>query len=277
MAQAQVTLTEKARDPSSAKFDNFQTKYLDDSLCILQMNFTAKNGFGNEIGRPMEYYYIRAKGKFYEAYQKFSGDGAIFCTEEQYDKKKIGKIYENLPYRQGLRYLVTIFTNAKGREAGNKESVPFSIDVSTGTGQWELQTYKDEFGEEGKEKYLSLSGNGVFSNYATTGAEMSALLFIEKGGFFSFTIIEYSSSMVKSDDLYLYHIKDSEGKVFDMRLYNNSSSGRMISLNPSDNAIMSKILNKGGVITVSVTEPGTPRSYLFKMDVAGFDKAIQYL
>ena len=81
-AQVQATLTELAKDPSSVKFDNIQTKFLDDSLCILQMNWTAKNGLGHEVTDQIEYYYIGSNGKFYEAYQEFSGDGEIFCTEE---------------------------------------------------------------------------------------------------------------------------------------------------------------------------------------------------
>ena len=279
-AQVQAKLTELAKDPSSVKFDAIETKYLDDSLCILHMNWTAKNGLGHEVTDQIEYYYIGANGKFYEAYQEFSGDGAIFCTEEQYNKQKKGKIYENLSYGDGLRYLVAIFTNTSGREAGNSEGGPFAIAVPTGTGQWELKAYTDEFGEEGNEKYLVLSGTGTFSNSATTGSKMRAILFVEKGGDFSFRLIEYSSSVVKSDDSYSYHIKDSEGEVYDMTLYNSYSSGQMSTWRSADVTKMSAILNKGGVFTVAVRELnayGTPDTYLFKMDATGFANAIKYL
>lgn len=279
-AQCQATLTEMAKDPTSVKFGDIQTKYLDDSLCILQFNWTAKNGFGNEITDQIEYYYIGANGKFYESYQKYSGDGEIYCTEEQYEKQKAGKIYQNLPYGLGLRYLVALHTNNQGREAGNSEGDAFVIDVPTGTGQWELKAYTDEFGEESNNKYLLLTGKGYFSNSATTGSDMRAILFVEKGGDFSFRLIEYSSSIVKSDDSYSYHIKDSEGEVYDMRLYNSYSSGQMSTWRSEDIAKMSKILNKGGVMTVSVKELnayGTPDTYLFKMDVTGFANALLFL
>ena len=278
--QAQATLTEIAKDPTSVKFDNIQTKFLNDSLCILQMNWTAKNGLGHEVTDQIEYYYIGAKGKFYEAYQEFTGDGVLFCTEEQYDKQKKGKIYESLSYSDGLRYLVALFTNSSGREAGNSEGSPFVIDVPTGTGQWDLKAYTDEFGEEGNEKYLTLRGTGSFSNSATTGSNMSAILFVEKGGDFSFRLIEYSSSIVKSDDSYSYHIKDSEGNLYEMTLYNSYSSGQMTTWKPADVTKMSTILNKGGVFTVAVRELnayGTPDTYLFKMDATGFANAIKYL
>ncbi len=109
---------------------------------------------------------------------------------------------------------------------------------------------------------------------------MRAILFVEKGGDFSFRLIEYSSSIVKSDDSYSYHIKDSEGEVYDMRLYNSYSSGQMSTWRSEDIAKMSNILNKGGVMTVSVKELnayGTPDTYLFKMDVTGFANALLFL
>ena len=244
------------------------------------MNWTGKNGFGNEITNQIEYYYIGSKGTFYEAYQEFSGDGEIFCTEDQYNIKKAGKIYESLSYGEGLRYLVALFTNSSGREAGNSKGKDFSIPVPTGTGGWELLAYVNEFGEESNNKFLLIEGEGVFSNSATTGSEMRAYLYVEKEGYFAFKLIEYKSSIVKSSNAYSYHIKDSQGEVYEMTLYNSNSSGRMLSLRNSDKATMLKILNNSGVITVSVKELdsyGTPDTYLFKMDVTGFDKAFQYL
>ena len=140
--QVQTTLTEIAKDPTSVKIEDIQTKFLDDSLCVLQLNWTAKNGFGHDVKSQVEYYYIESKGKFYEAYQEYSGDDALFLTEEQYNKQKTGKIYENLPYGDGLRYLVALFVNSSGREAGNSESEAFTIPVPTGTGLWDLKAYQ---------------------------------------------------------------------------------------------------------------------------------------
>ena len=141
--QVQTTLTELAKDPTSVKFEDIHTVYIDDSLCVLQMTCKAKNGFGHEISDQIEYYYIGSNGKFYEAYQDFSGDGAIFCTPEQYNKQKNGKIYKDLSYAEGLRYLVALFTNTSGREVGSSESESVSIPVPTGTGLWDLKAYTD--------------------------------------------------------------------------------------------------------------------------------------
>ncbi|MBR8760360.1 hypothetical protein IX308_000472 [Porphyromonas levii] len=123
-------------------------------------------------------------------------------------------------------------------------------------------------------------GSGVFSNSATTNSKMTAILFMDKTYDFSFKLIEYNSSIVKSDDSYEYRIKDSTGEVYEMTLYNSDESGQMSSWSSENKEIIKKILSKGGVITVAVRERhaySTPDTYLFKLDVTGFEKAITYL
>ena len=258
-----------------------ETVYSDDSLCIIHVDFSAKNGFGNEVKDRYEYIYISSNGKNYESYQEISKEeDGIFVSQEKYNKEKKGTIYEALDYEPGLRYLAAIYVNGNGREAGNSEGESFSIPVPTGTGSWEMKTYKDEFGEEGVSKYLVLMGSGVFSNSATTDSEMSAVLFMDKSGDFSFRLIEYNSSVVKSGDWYDYRIKDSEGEVHEMTLYNGEESGQMSSMSSEDKKTIKKILNKGGIITVSVREReaySTPDTYLFKLDVTGYSKAASFL
>jgi hypothetical protein len=283
MAKDQMgkTFKEIAKDPESVKLSNLETVYSDDSLCIIHVDFTAKNGLGSEIKDRCEYIFISSNGKNYESYQEIANEeDGIFVSVEKYNKKKKGTIYETLDYEPGIRYLAAIYVNENGREAGNSEGESFSIPVPTGTGSWEMKSYKDEFGEESASKYLVLMGNGVFSNSATTNSKMAAVLFTEKSGDFSFKLIEYSSSVVKSDDSYEYRIKDSEGDVHEMILYNDEESGQMSSWSFEYKETMKKILNKGGVITVSVRERNsyfTPNTYLFKLDVTGYDKAISFL
>ena len=129
-------------------------------------------------------------------------------------------------------------------------------------------------------------GKGVFSNSATTNSDMTAIFYIDKDYDFSFKLIEYNSDVVKSDDRYDCRIKDSSGDIYDMVLYNDEDSGQMTAstLYSSDNdeakENMKKILKKGGIITVSVKESFssyTHDSYLFKLDVTGFEKAMSLL
>lgn len=279
--QMEKTFKEMAKDPESVKLSNLETVYSDDSLCIIHVDFAAKNGLGYEIKNRCEYIFISSNGKNYESYQEIAKEeDGVFVSQDKYNKEKKGTIYETLDYEPGLRYLAAIYVNENGREAGNSEGESFSIPVPTGTGSWEMKSYKDEFGEEGASKYLVLMGSGVFSNSATTNSKMTAVLFMEKTGDFSFKLIEYSSSVVKSDDSYDYRIKDSEGEVHEMTLYNGEESGQMSSWSSDNKETMKKILNKGGVITVSVRERhaySTPDTYLFKLDVTGYNKAASFL
>lgn len=279
--QMEMTFKEMAKDPESVKLSNLETVYSDDSLCIIHVDFAAKNGLGNEIKDRCEYIFISSNGKNYESYQEISKEeDGVFVSQDKYNKEKKGTIYETLDYESGLRYLAAIYVNGKGREAGNSEGESFSIPVPTGTGSWEMKSYKDEFGEEGASKYLVLMGSGVFSNSATTNSKMTAILFMDKTGDFSFKLVEYSSSVVKSDDSYDYRIKDSEGEVHEMILYNGEESGQMSSWSSENKETMKKILNKGGIITVSVRERhaySTPDTYLFKLDVTGYNKAVSFL
>lgn len=279
--QMEATFKEIAKDPSSVKLSNDEIVYSDDSLCIIHVDFAAKNGLGTEVKQRTEYIFIHSNGKNYEAYQEIPNDNeGVYVSEEKYEKAKKGKIYQSLDYNSGMRYLAAIYVNGDGREAGNSESEAFSIPVPTGTGSWDLKSYQDEFGEEGAGKYLVLMGNGVFSNSATTDSKLTALLFIDNDFDFSFKLVEYNSSIVKSDDSYDFRIKDSQGDVHSMTLYNSDESGQMHSWSSEDKETLKSILKKGGVITVSVRERdaySTPDTYLFRLNVSGFDKASSYL
>lgn len=278
--QMEATFKEMARDPSSVNLSNIETVYSDDSLCIIHCDVSAKNGLGAEVKDRCEYIYINSDGKNYESYMEINkNEEGVFVSPEKYNKEKKGTIYESLSYEAGLRYLAAIYVNGKGREAGVKEGDEVNIPVPTGTGSWELRAYQDEFGEKGTQKYLLLMGSGVFSNSATTNSNMTAILYMDKDDF-SFKLIEYDSSVVKSDDSYRYRIKDSDGDVYEMTLYNSDSSGQMGSLESENMKKMEEILAKGGTITVSVIERNaysTPDTYLFKLNVEGYAKAKSFL
>lgn len=274
--QMEKTLKELAKDPSTVRLSNVQIVFSNDSLCIIHADFSAKNALGMELTDRGEYIYISSSGKLYESYDEISDDnGGVFVNEEEYNSKKKGNIYEDLSYESGLRYLAAVHVNGNGREVGKEKRENFTIPVPTGTGLWELNRYKDEFGEEGYGKYLTLIGHGTFSNSATTDSDLTAVLFVYKYGF-SIRLVEYNSIIVKSDNIYSCRIKDSLGDVYDMMLHNDSESGQM-TISYADNAEkMSKILERGGTIIFSMREYdaySTPDTYLFKLDVTGYDKA----
>lgn len=273
-----ATFHELAKDPESVKLTNIRTVYGDDSLCIFHFNFKAKNGLGIETNDKMEYVYLVAGETKYEAYQGLDGD-SIFQSIETFEKTKKGRIYENLPYESAMYYRSAILINSTGREVGDQaREKDVKIALPTGTGMWEVQAYKDEFGEEGSKKYLRIFGKGYFSNSATTGSRMTAILFVHKTGF-SFRFIEYDSHVVKDDGICRMRIKDSEDIVHDSWSLYNSKSGEMTAY--FDQAIfneLQEILRKGGEIAVSAEMGSYSKSqYRFRMDVTGYEEALKFL
>lgn len=91
--QIELTLKEAARDPSSMKLSNMEVVYNDDSLCIIHVDYTGKNGLGNEISSKMEYVMLSYKDKYYEAFQELSSnnDEKVYCTKEEFEKARKGR------------------------------------------------------------------------------------------------------------------------------------------------------------------------------------------
>lgn len=56
--QMEKTFKELAKDPSSVSFNDVKVMYDNDSICIIQLKFSAKNGFGAMISSDMEYVYL---------------------------------------------------------------------------------------------------------------------------------------------------------------------------------------------------------------------------
>lgn len=222
-AEAEKTMTqlfkEIAKVPESVKVDGIETKFSDDSLCILNANFTAKNGLGNESTSKYEYIYLVSQGQAYEAYGEI-GDDDVYIKPEEFDREKKGKIYENLPYEQAIRHLASVKVITSGRAVGDQERNDVDIPMSLNTGLWEKRQYTDSFNEKTDDSYLVLKAKGAFSNSATNGSEMTALLFVSEYDI-SLRLVEYSSSLVKDDELYTLMVKTPDEEVHYFWLRNN--------------------------------------------------------
>ena len=264
---------EVAKDPSCVKISSVSPVFSNDSLCILHFSLTAKNGLGIESTSKMEYVYMESGGKKYEAYNTLDAD-SVYQNQATFEKKKAGKIYENLSYESAMYYRAAILANNNGRVVGDKEGEEeIDIPIPSGTGFWVLCNYVDEFGEDTPNRYLRLGGKGVFSNSATTGSRMTAYLIVDRKSI-AFRFVEYDDHVVKDDESCQMKIKDSYGDVHEITLY-NSRDGQMTTF--SDNEVK-EILKKGGKITVSAEMGKYSKSkYLFKMNVSGYDKAYEFI
>ena len=122
VAQEQCTklFTELAKDPSSVKLTDFRTVYRTDSICILHLVFTAKNGLGVETSDDMEYiYFISNDNKAYESYIDLSSNDSVFLNEVALNLLKKGTFYEELDYANAIKHRVISQLNDEGRVVDN--------------------------------------------------------------------------------------------------------------------------------------------------------------
>lgn len=267
---------EVARVPESVIVDNIEVKYVDDSLCILNANFTAKNGLGQESTTKYEYVYLVSMDQAYETYEE-EGIDDVYLEPEEFEKEKHGKIYEALCYEEALRYLASIKVMQAGRAVGDKERNDVNIPMVLETGLWEKKQYKDAFNEETDDSYLLLQTNGAFTNSATSGSELTVLLFVDDDIFLR--LAEYSSMLVKGDDSYSLIAKGDDGIVHHYRLYNDYDGNMSFSsfFGEGEDSFR-ELLEKGGIITCvmkEITEYGIPSQYYFKFNVTGYNEAIK--
>ncbi len=270
-------LKELAKDPSSVKLSNEEVLFSNDSLCIIHVDFTGKNSFDKEVTDRMEYIYLISNDTAYETVHEIDGNG-LYLTEEDYDKTKINKIYQKLDYPQGLYYLSSREINSAGNTVGVKSSnKKVHIPSLTGTGDWELGEFKDEFGDGVGENYIMLFGWGEFTNSATTNSKLMASLQIYDE-YFCFHLYEYGDIVVKGEDACTFKIKDSKGNVHDLFMLVGDRG--LIMGFPLDkyNEEMKNILAEGGEIAIA-TQIGkySQSTYRFKMDVSGYDEAVKFL
>lgn len=275
--QMEATLKEFAKDPSSLKLSNIEVVYSDDSLCIIHADCTSKNGLGNEITSQIEYVMLSQDDKNYEACQQISSsEEAIYQPKETFEKNKKGQIYEKLSYESALYYLATIFVNTQGREAGIKDGFGTAkIPVPTETGCWQIRTFRDEFGEKTNNYFLFLQGSGTFSNSATTNSRILAAIYATGNDDVSIQIAEYGSYLVKTSDTYDVRVKDDKGTVYSMTMNGDIQSG-YITPSYDSKETMTHLLNSNGPLIFSIQERtsyGTPSTYIFKIDVTGYEKA----
>ncbi len=145
------------------------------------------------------------------------------------------------------------------------------------TGNWSIKHFVDDFQQETKDGYITLSCNGSFTNSATTNSELTVQILVTDKEELQLFLNEYGSQPVKSFS--------SSGTPYNIKLLKNgkelTSYGNMYSdrITTSDKKIIG-LLKEGGTIKVYLRENsdyGIGSSYLFEFDATNYDKAINKL
>ena len=274
-----ATIREATKLPETLKLSNEKVVYCDDSLCIIHIDFSAKNLMGLDVNEKIEYVFVKSNGGYFEAYHSIDDEAPIYLSESDYQIIKENKIYEKLNYKEGLRYLSSKLVISEGRGVGNNLN---KIIIPGNTGAWEKMQFTNEFKEKTEKSYLVIDGNGFFSNSATYESDLYALLFYQNDSSFYLKLFEYGDNLVRDGGDYKVKIKDSNGNVYVMEWFNSRNSGIFLSMEDEDNDTMRKILEKGGTLTFSVKEiPSnryvTPSEYFFTLNTDGFIEAFKTL
>ncbi len=278
---------EVAKVPNSVKLSNVDVMFSNDSLCIIHVDFTAKNTYGVDVTNREEYIYLKSsyfldvcnpeiRTNYELCYSIEDGDDMVYYTEQEYGAKKIGEIYEGLDYPQGLYYLSTLKINSMGSPVGSKRKnigeLPY-IPPLTGTGKWTRDG-----------NFLLLWGEGTFSNSATYKSELSVQLMVLDNRVYAFKLYEYNKYPAVREDGFtnLYISSSAEPQQSNNhKFYMLEVTGRheMITIaRPEEGEEFKQLLLLGGRISGTCSLGKYSKSdYSFTLDVTGYDKALEIL
>lgn len=282
-----ISLEEKAKDSAEKyigsnndkeiKISNIKTKtkFLNDSLCILEAVYEVKILDDNKEQCKVDYVYLLHSNIAYEAIRLENLDDIVFLPKDEYEKNRVGQIYEGLTYEDALYYWAATLINKHGRQVDNLNK---NVHIPTPFGNWKFYTVEDDFGDMTSKKYLGVDGKGTVSLDANKNIDMTVYLFIRNDEvYFKFHLggLQY----VCHDKLSItMNIKDSDGEVYSFDCI-CKQNGEIEVRKETDNKQLHhqfiSILKKGGIISGSTEIYHS--QYKFKIDVSGYQEALKKL
>lgn len=164
--------------------------------------------------------------------------------------------------------------NNASRNVEKSENTKDSVTVTPKMGKWELENFKDEFGEKTGDRYIFLLSEGVFSNSAATNKPAIAVLKVFDRGVI-FKLWEYGEFLLKGEEYVTARIKDSSGKVTELNMKNHID-GSIFGSDADTFDTLFGILRKEGTMIVNFvidTDANIPTSFQMKFDTTGFKNA----
>lgn len=266
----------KAKIPETVSFSNERIVFNQDSLCIVHVDFSAKNVFGALLTVKRQYIGYTLDGVYYEFFDNI--EDSVFVAKDKYDLIKKGTFYENLPYEEGIKFRCIQRLNKEGWILGN-ESAKVDLHDSLGTGMWELFRMKDSFGEYTDCTYIELAGFGTFSNSATTDSKLKVTLMVDAKGIYM-SIFEYERSQKKDEWSGNMKVKTQDGNILTFQV-KNTEKGILQIADPK--GFFAQIVNNEGKILCNIDSEKYPYGTIFKnpymwsFDLKGYNRAKQFI
>jgi len=267
-----------AKVPESVKLSNINTVYRNDSLCIIHLDFAAKNQIGTETTSICEYIYLKHNYHNFEYFNELDED-SVYQNKKYYEKTKNDKIYRNLDYDMAMRQRAIIAINKSGREITNNTNEEKNvIPVPTGTGTWLLGTYNNEFRENTKDNYIFTVGTGEFSNFLINNAELGIIAYVTKDSLIYFKFFEYVNNLVNDNKEFTMKLKTSQGDIQSFKMY-NQKEGEIISDNKEENKKLYNFLKKqeGQIKGYAQMGEFIITTYHFSFNTTGLKNAIKII
>lgn len=140
-------------------------------------------------------------------------------------------------------------------------------------GEWEVLHYNNEFGEPTDNKYLLITGEGMFSNTVADNEPFEAWLYFEEGEI-KMKLVNYKNSVLKEPMEFDTKIRNSKGDIIRTKLF-HYDSGIEIHKNDSIYRHLIEAFQMGGELAFSAHKNHFKSDYQchFKMNVSGFENA----
>jgi hypothetical protein len=278
----QFTIEDMAKNSAEQYFTNSigkieisnietETKYKNDSLCIIEAIYDIKLKNAVKKKDTTEYVYLLHSNVAYETIRSEDFDDVEFFSREEYEKKKIGEIYESLSYDDAMYYFAAILINEHGRKVNDHDR---NVYIPTPLGNWKLYNIEDKFGDKTAEKYLGVKGKGIIEFDANKKMDMSVYLFIRNDRVY-FKFHEGDMQYLCADNgPIIISLKGSDGETckYDFVIQKNGE----IVLSDSCEKVQSlekilSLINKEGIMTGAAQRYNT--HYIFKIDLSGYKEA----
>ena len=170
--------------------------------------------------------------------------------------------------------IMSVVSSCKQQSNDNKVNSSDTISVKETKkeiGNWEIGSFKDEFGEDMGVKYVYIESEGKFSNTVASYEYVKVVLRVFNKGL-TFHLWDYGNSLLKGDHFLTARIKDSKGEIHEMDMDNHKDG----SISPSGEMIdeFLNILKDEGTISVVIKQrydSDPTLNYQFKIAASGYN------
>lgn len=283
IAQMKTSIISWDNQSADPVFSNLNIVFQNDSLCVIHYDVMITNNRGQQRTYQQEYIYLESGGYDYEC---IIGSNFVFMGESEYDRVKKGKIYEKLPYKEGLVYRLIKNIRYSGRNLTDPEA-GILVKNPMGIGDWDVKDVVDKFGNPTGEKYLSLRSMGHYDMPSVKNNDLEVFLSIRKDGgkYLSFKKSRYTEIYVTEPDIYItinapegeFHSFAESGFYEENKVYREGFSNIYHLIYEKPIPVLQDCLSKEQSLQFFAKEEEYNYTFRWKFNFEGYNEALKYI